>query len=342
MKQDTGLRVAIVGSTGAVGEELLQVLSRRKFPIKEVILLASKRSVGKTQLFANKSYLVEELTETSFQQHKIDLALFSAGSSISRKFAPLASQSGAVVIDNSSAFRMDAQTPLVIPEVNPEDLDWQQGIIANPNCSTIIMLMALAPIHKINRLKKIVAATYQATSGAGLAAMQELRTQTLEYLQNKPIKPKIFTHPIAFNAFSHDSAIDKDSGYNEEELKMVHETHKILKDDDIAITATCIRISSLRAHAEALHVELKDKLDLDSIKKALLTFPGLSLLDDKEHNTFPMPLEASGKDDVFVGRLRPSLASPDGHGLDLWCCGDQILKGAALNAVQIAETLLKR
>ena len=342
MKSGPSFKVAIVGSTGAVGEELLGVLEETKFPVGELCLFASKRShaLGKKQHFAGQEYAVQELRSDSFQKEKAEFVFFSAGSKISRQFAPLAVDTGAIVIDNSSAFRMDIQVPLVIPEINPEELKKHKGLIANPNCSTIIMLMVLAPIHRINPIQKIIVSTYQAASGAGTAAMQELKSQAKEYLsvRGQELEPKVFPHPIAFNAFSHDSKLNLETGYNEEEYKMITETHKILKDDKIAISPTCIRIGTFRAHGESIHLELKEQIDLPAITQALEDFPGLCLLDKPEENHFPMPLESSGKYDVFAGRLRRSLSSP--KELSLWCCGDQILKGAALNAVQIAHKLL--
>lgn len=331
--------VAIVGATGAVGQEFLKVIEKRKFPYKKLTLLASARSAGKQVEFRGETLTVQELKEDSFKD--IDLALFSAGGSITKKFAPIAVESGCVVVDNSSAFRMDPDTPLVIPEINPEDAKSHKGIIANPNCSTIIMLMATFPIHRISPMRKIVVSTYQASSGAGAAAMEELRVQAREFLDGRAqdqLTMEAFPFPIAFNAFSHNSTMDPDDGYNMEETKMIKETHKILHDDSIAIAPTCIRIGTFRAHAESVHLELAGDVDLGAVREALNGFPGVTLIDDRQNNRFPMPLEASDKDDVFVGRLRYS-AGHNGNTLDLFCCGDQILKGAALNAVQIAELL---
>ena len=330
--------VAIAGATGAVGVELLRVLEKRNFPVGELTLLASARSAGKSMTFRGKEYRVHELKEDSFRG--VNIALFSAGGSISKQYAPIAVKDGAVVVDNSSAFRMDPETPLVVPEINPEDIKKHKGIIANPNCSTIIMLMAVYPIHKINRVKRIVVSTYQASSGAGALAMEELRSQARDFLDGKKIKPEIFPYPIAFNVFSHNSSMDVEIGYNQEEIKMVKETHKILHDDTIRVSPTCIRISTFRAHAESIHLELEKKADLGVIRDALSKFSGVKLVDDREANYFPMPLEATDQDDVLVGRIRYDVASPGGNELELFCCGDQILKGAALNAVQIAEKLL--
>ena len=334
-----GVHVAIAGSTGAVGEEFLRVLDKRNFPISKLTLLASARSAGKRQTFRGTEYTVQELTADSFKD--VDIALFSAGGSISKKFAGAAVDAGAVVVDNSSAFRMDPDAPLVVPEVNPQDIKKHKGIIANPNCSTIIMLMAVYPIHLINPVKKIVVSTYQAASGAGAAAMQELEEQSRAITSGQEFQPQEFPYQIAFNAFSHNSPMDVDNGYNQEETKMIRETHKILGDDSMRITATCIRIGTFRAHAESIHLELEKEPELGAIRKALAEFPGVRVLDDREKNYFPMPIEASDIDDVLVGRLRKSASAvTQGGELDLFCCGDQILKGAALNAVQIAEHLV--
>lgn len=278
-----------------------------------------------------------ELTPAAFQG--VDVALFSAGGSISKEYAPIAVQAGAVVVDNSSAFRMDPNAPLVIPEINPEDVKSHKGIIANPNCSTIIMLMAVYPIHRINPVKKIVVSTYQAASGAGASAMRELEDQARAVLSGQTPEPKIFPFPLAFNVFSHNSAMNPDSGYNQEEEKMIKETHKILHDSSMRIAPTCIRVSTLRAHAESIHLELEKPADLGQIKSELAKFPGVQIADDRAANRFPMPIDASGEFDVLVGRLRQSSSSADGREIDLFCCGDQLLKGAALNAVQIAELL---
>lgn len=329
--------VAIVGSTGAVGVELLRVLEKRNFPLSKLTLLSSPRSVGKKQTFRGQELVVQELTADSFAG--VDIALFSAGGSISKKFGPVAAQAGAVVVDNSSAFRMDPNTPLVVPEINPEDIARHNGIIANPNCSTIILLMAVYPIHRINPVKNIVVSTYQAASGAGAAAMQELEDQAKDYLGGKPVQPAIFPYPIAFNAFSHNSDMDVESGYNQEETKMIKETHKILHTTDIGVSPTCIRIGTFRAHAESVHLELERPADLDAIRAAWEQMPGVKIVDDRAKNYFPMPVESTGEDDVLVGRLRYSAGGSDRRRIDLFCCGDQILKGAALNAVQIAEKI---
>ena len=330
------VNVAIAGATGAVGEEFLRVLAKRKFPIGELRLLASSRSAGKKISFNGKSYPVSELCHDSFAG--IDIALFSAGGERSREFAPSAVKAGAVVVDNSSAFRMDPAVPLVIPEINPEDIAKHKGIIANPNCSTIIEAMAVWPIHKINPVRRMVVATYQAVSGAGAKAIEELERQSREVLEGKPPTKKIFKHPIAFNLFSHDSKVGED-GYTEEETKMILETRKIFHDDAIKISPTTIRVPIFRAHAEAIHLELSRPVSLEGARAALAQMPGVRIVDEREKNLFPMPREVSGKDEVFVGRIRKD---PDlENGLNLFACGDQVLKGAALNAIQIAELLIR-
>ncbi len=334
--------IVIVGSTGAVGVELLKVLEKRNFPVNTLSLLASHRSVGKKQIFKKKEYIVEELKEDSFSKNKYDIAFFSAGGGNSLKYAPLAASSGAIVIDNSSAFRMSSEVPLVIPEINPEALKNHKNIIANPNCSTIILLMAVYPIHRMNPIQKIIVSTYQAASGAGQSAMLELESHAKSFLETGRMPaPQVLKYPLAFNAFSHNSNIDIETGYNEEEIKMVKEAHKILNEDAIPIHPTCIRISTFRAHAESIYLELKNEVNLDECKKVLEKFKGVKVVDDRKNNYFPMPLEVSGEDDIWVGRLRTSMFSEKmkNHSLELWCCGDQILKGAALNAVQIAELL---
>lgn len=281
---------------------------------------------------------VEELKESSF--HNVEIALFSAGSSISKQFAPSAVSLGSVVIDNSSAFRMDKDVPLVIPEINPEDTKNHKGIIANPNCSTIIMLMAIYPIYKLYPIKKVIVSTYQAASGAGAAAMKELEKQAKAFLQNETIPTEVFPYPLAFNLFSHNSSMDLETGYNQEEIKMIQESKKILHDQKIHISPTCIRVSTFRAHAESITLELETPADLEEIKNSYKNFSGVQILDDRERNYFPMPLEISGKNDVYVGRIRYDYEDKEKKILHIFAVGDQLLKGAALNAVQIAELLL--
>jgi aspartate-semialdehyde dehydrogenase len=330
--------VALVGATGAVGAEFLKLLEARDFPLGSLRLLASARSVGKTIPFKGENLPVTELTEDAFSG--CDIAFFSAGGSRSKQYAQAAVDAGAVVIDNSSAFRMTEGVPLVVPEVNPDDALAHNGIIANPNCSTILMVMVLAPLHQLRPLKRVVVSTYQAASGAGAAAMEELQTQTAELLAGKPPTPTIFPHPIAFNLFSHNTAID-DTGYNEEELKMVKETRKILHLPDLAVTATCIRVPILRAHSESVNIEFAGKRPtVDEARAALSAFPGVRVVDDRANNHFPMPMEATGRDETLVGRIREDLSNP--NALDLFLAGDQILKGAALNGYQIAELLIQR
>jgi aspartate-semialdehyde dehydrogenase len=330
--------VAIAGATGAVGTEFLQLLESREFPLASLRLLASERSAGRSLPFRNRPHAVELLTRDSFRG--IDIALFSAGGSRSREFAPAAVEARALVIDNSSAFRMDPEVPLVIPEINPEDIAKHRGIIANPNCSTIIMLMAVAPLRQLAPIRRIVASTYQAASGAGAQAIQELLDQTHELLRDRPISPRVFPHPIAFNLFSHNTKID-DTGYNEEERKMIFESRKILHDPTLRISATCVRVPVVRAHSESLNIEFEagKRPTLEAVRKALAHFPGVIIVDDREGNHFPMPIEASGRNEVLVGRLRYDLSNEDA--IDLFVSGDQILKGAALNGIQIAETWMR-
>jgi aspartate-semialdehyde dehydrogenase len=345
--------VAIVGATGAVGEEFLHVLAEREFPISKLTLLASARSAGKTLDFGDQSLTCEELREDSFEG--IDLALFSAGGSISKRFAPIAVEAGAVVVDNSSAFRMADGVPLVVPEVNPEAIseaniglgaDQQAGIIANPNCSTILMVTVVTPLHRDSAgggVQRMVASTYQAASGAGAAAMRELEQQTREALDGRVVTKDIFPFQYAFNLFSHNSDM-QENGYNQEEMKMVHETHKIWSqsgESKTPITATCIRVPVMRAHAETINLTFHGEMSEDRARELLAEAPGVSLIDDRENNRFPTPLDASGKDDVYVGRIRRDLSQAEGKGLDLMLCGDQVRKGAALNAVQIAELLIQ-
>ncbi len=326
--------VAIAGATGAVGTEFLQLLESREFPLASLRLLASERSVGKVLHYRGKPYTVELLDHDSFEG--IDIAFFSAGGSRTKEFAPSAVKAGALVVDNSSAYRMDPDVPLVIPEVNPEAILQHKGIIANPNCSTIVMLMAVAPLRKLAPIKRIIASTYQAASGAGAQAMQELLDQTSDVLHERPITPHVFPHPIAFNLFSHNTKIDE-TGYNEEERKMINESRKILNDPSLKITATCVRVPVLRAHSESVNIEFEagKRPSIESIRKALTDFPGVVVVDNRETNHFPMPIEATGRDDVLVGRIRYDLSNE--NAIELFLSGDQILKGAALNGIQIAE-----
>jgi aspartate-semialdehyde dehydrogenase len=329
--------VAIVGATGAVGVELIKCLEQRKFPLKELRLLASARSAGKTLEFRGKKLPVRELTEKSFEG--VQVALFSAGGSTSKKFAPVAVKAGTIVVDNSSAFRMDPQVPLVVPEINPDAIATHKGIIANPNCSAIIAITPLWPIHKKNRIKRMIISTYQAASGAGAAAMEELRESTRAYLDGRKFEPKVLPHPYAFNAFSHNTKIDPVTAHNEEETKVVNETRKIFGDPNIAIGITCVRIPVLRAHCVSVTFECEKPITPDEVRKILSTAPGVKVVDDVERNYFPMPVDASGQDDILVGRIRRDLSDSTGRSISIFSAGDQLLKGAALNAVQIAEKL---
>jgi aspartate-semialdehyde dehydrogenase len=325
-----------MGATGAVGGEFLRLLEERDFPLKSLKLLASSRSAGKTLRFKGEDVTVEELTEESFDG--VELVLSSAGGSISKKFAPVAVQAGAVVVDNTSAFRMDPDTPLVIPEVNPEDIKKHQGIIANPNCSTIIMNVPVWPLHKVNPVRRVVVSTYQAASGAGAAAMAELEEGSKAILEGREFTPQALPHPAAFNVFSHDSTVGE-NGYNVEEMKMLNETRKIFHDDEIRITATCVRVPVLRAHSESINLTFAEPITEQQVRDALADAPGIKIVDDRESSYFPMPKDASGVDPILVGRIRSDISQPDGRGIDLFVAGDQIRKGAALNAVQIAEML---
>mmetsp|Transcript_1749 Transcript_1749/g.3012 ORF Transcript_1749/g.3012 Transcript_1749/m.3012 type:complete len:393 (-) Transcript_1749:254-1432(-) len=346
-KTEGGPIVAIAGVTGAVGQEFLTVLSQRDFPYGEMKMLSSARSAGKKFEWEGETYTIEELTEESLEG--VDIALFSAGGSISKKFGPVCMEKGVIMVDNSSAFRMTEGVPLVIPEVNPEAMAhvrWGKGkgqkgaIIANPNCSTIIALMAVTPIHKKATVKRMVVSTYQAASGAGAAAMAELETQMREVLDGKPPTTTIFGRQYAFNLFSHNSGVDLATGYNEEELKLVKETAKIWNTKDVAITATCVRVPTMRAHAESINLELVDELSEADAKEILSKAPGITIVDDRVKNDFPTPLGVSNKDNVHVGRIRQDISQKGQRGIELFVCGDQIRKGAAQNAVQIAEALL--
>ena len=329
--------VAVVGATGAVGVELIRCLEKRRFPLSKLRLFASARSAGRTLPFRGEELAVEELREDSFGG--VDIALFSAGSGISRRFAPLAVGQGAVVVDNSSAFRGDAAVPLVVPEINPQTIKSHKGIIANPNCSTIISITPLWPVHRTNPIRRLIVATYQAASGAGAAAMEELRESTRAYLEGRSYPPSVLPHPYAFNLFSHNSRVDPQNGYNEEEMKVVHETHKIFGDGGIRIAATCVRVPVLRAHSIAINFECERPITAAEVRDIVGSAPGVQLVDDPERNYFPMPRDASGGDPILVGRIRRDISDPSGRSIAMFVAGDQLLKGAALNAVQIAELL---
>lgn len=330
--------IAIAGVTGAVGRVFLSILEQRKFPIKNLIPLASHRSAGKTITFADEEIEVRELNKDSFKD--IDIALFSAGASRSKEYAKYAVDSGAVVVDNSSAFRLDDDVPLIVPEVNRKDIDGHKGIIANPNCTTIIMVMAVKPVYDISPVKRIVVSTYQSVSGAGASGMTELEEQLREIICNKNSKviPKTFPVQIANNVIPHIDVF-YDNGYTKEEMKMVYETHKIMGDDSIKISATTVRVPVMTSHSESVMMETKDKISIEQIRKAIEEAEGVILKDDFANEVYPTTLDSSGNDDVYVGRVRNDLSAE--NGISMWVVGDQLRKGAALNAVQIAEELIK-
>jgi aspartate-semialdehyde dehydrogenase len=329
--------VAIAGVTGAVGAEFIATMDRRGFPVRKLKALASARSAGKTVSFRGETVVIEELTERSFEG--VDIALFSAGGGTSRKFSPSAVKAGAVVIDNSSAFRMDPNVPLVIPEINGNRIREHKGIIAVPNCSAITALMPLWPIHRVNRIKRVIISTYQAASGGGAAAMQELVESTRASLDGQAFGPTVLPHPYAFNLFSHNTPIDPETGYNEEESKVIKETRKIFEDDRIAVGVTCVRVPVLRAHSEAITFECENPISENDVRAILSRAPGVRIVDDRVRNYFPMPIDASGQDDVLVGRIRRDLSDASGRSIAMFVSADQLLKGAALNAIQIAELL---
>jgi aspartate-semialdehyde dehydrogenase len=331
------VRVAILGATGAVGTELLELLQSRNFPIADLKLLASPRSAGRTISFQGEELPVEPVTDDSFEN--VDIVLASAGGSTSKTWAPKAVERGAVVIDNSSAFRMTPNVPLVIPEVNPEAAEAHQGIIANPNCTTILMAMAVWPLHQVQPVQRIVAATYQSASGAGMRAMEELKAQAQAILRGETPPTESFPYPLAFNLFPHNTPLNE-QGYCEEEMKMVNETRKIFNTPQLRVSATCVRVPVLRAHSEAINLEFAQPMSVTKAREVLSNAPGVKVVEDWQANYFPMPIDASGRDEVLVGRIRQDLSHP--CGLELWLCGDQIRKGAALNAVQIAELLVAR
>ncbi len=330
-------RVAIVGATGFVGQEFIKVLEQRNFPMESVSLLASDRSADKKMFVSHQEIEVKETVTESFQG--IEIALFSAGAETSRHFSPIAVQSGAVVIDNSAAFRMTPTVPLVVPEVNPEDIKWHKGIIANPNCSTIQMVVALYPLHKVNPIKRIIVDTYQSVSGTGAAAAEELTTQARQVLSGQSTIPHVYPHQIAFNILP-EIDVFLDNGYTKEEWKMVEETRKIMHADDMAISATCARVPVFTGHSEAVHVEFSQSMSPDEARRILIQAPGVKVLDDPVISLYPQPWSAAGTDEVFVGRIRQDASHP--HGLAMWIVADNLRKGAALNAVQIAEEMVRR
>lgn len=329
--------VAIVGATGLVGQEFMKILLQRKFPVASMRLLASDRSTGRRMTYNGGDLAVDETAATSFKN--IDLALFSAGAEVSTRFAPAAAEAGAVVIDNSAAWRMDENVPLVVPEVNPEDALRHRGIIANPNCSTIQMVVALNPIHRVNPIKRIVVSTYQSVSGTGTPAMEELSNQTKFVLEGKAVVPHIYPHQIAFNLLP-EIDVFRDDGYTKEEWKMVNETRKIMHLPGLAISATCVRVPVYYSHSEAINIELTNKMTADQARQALIGAPGVNVLDDPSVSHYPHPWMAAGQDDVWVGRIREDISCP--NGLVLWVVSDNVRKGAALNAIQIAEFMAER
>ncbi|MEW6570200.1 MAG: aspartate-semialdehyde dehydrogenase [Nitrospirota bacterium] len=335
LKKKNNYVVAIVGATGAVGEEMVKTLEERSFPVEKLRLFASERSEGKIIEFRNKATTVETLKEDSFKG--IDIALFSAGAERSKIWAPLAAQAGCVVIDNSSQWRMDPDVPLVVPEVNPDDLRWHKNIIANPNCSTIQMVVVLKPIHDAARIKRVVVTTFQSVSGTGRKAMDELLQQTRNLLNFREIECNVYPHQIAFNVLPH---IDKflENGYTKEEMKMVNETRKILGDDSIRITATTVRVPVFRGHSESVNVETERKITPNDLRAILAEAPGVVVFDAPEKNIYPLPIAVAGKNETYVGRIREDESIESG--INMWIVADNLRKGAALNAVQIAELLI--
>jgi aspartate-semialdehyde dehydrogenase len=332
-----GYNVAIVGATGLVGQEFIKILEQRSFPMEHLELLASDRSAGRKISVSERELTVKETTAESFKG--IDIALFSAGAGVSRHFAPIAAADGAVVIDNSSAFRMETTVPLVVPEVNPEDIQKHKGIIANPNCSTIQMVVALYPLHRVNPIKRVTVSTYQAVSGTGAAAVNELNTQTRQVLEGQTTIPHVYPHQIAFNLLP-EIDVFLDDGYTLEEWKMVEETRKIMHADDIAISATCVRVPVVTGHSEAVSMEFSRPMSPDEAERILAQAPGVKVLDEPVISLYPQPWSAAGTDEVFVGRIRKDISHD--NGLVMWVVADNLRKGAALNAVQIAEEMIKR
>jgi len=329
--------VAIVGATGMVGQEFIKVLEQRKFPINEISLWASDRSAGKKLFVGHREVLVRETNNDSF--NGVDIALFSAGAEISRNFAPVAAKAGALVVDNSAAWRMDPKVPLVVPEINPDDIKLHKGIIANPNCSTIQMVVALNPLHKANRIKRIIVSTYQAVSGTGSAAVEELTTESKQVLDGQNVIPHVYPHQIAFNLLP-EIDVFLDNGYTKEEWKMVEETRKIMHADEIEISATCVRVPVFIGHSEAVNVQFEEAMGPDEARSILAKAPGVKVIDDPNVSLYPQPWVAAGTDDVYIGRIRTDVSCS--NGLVMWVVADNLRKGAALNAVQIAEEAAKR
>ena len=329
------LHVAVLGATGAVGQELLALLAERQFPVGRLTLLASPRSAGQSLQWNGQTLTVEPVSAEAFAG--VDVVLASAGGSVSKQWAPVAAAAGAVVIDNSSAFRLDADVPLVVPEVNPQDAFTHKGVIANPNCTTILMTLALAPLAARRPLRRVVVSTYQSASGAGARAMEELRDLSRTVLDGGEPQSSVLPYSLAFNLFLHNSPL-QDNAYCEEELKMLHETRKIMGLPELRVSATCVRVPVLRAHSEAINIEFEEPFPVEEARALLAQAPGVELIEDFAANRFPMPTDVTGRDPVAVGRIRQDLSEP--NALEIWLCGDQIRKGAALNAIQIAELLL--
>jgi aspartate-semialdehyde dehydrogenase len=329
--------LAIVGATGLVGQEFAKILEQRSFPVASMRLVASERSSGAKLFFNQRRIDVEEATPEIFRN--VDIALFSAGADVSRRLSPLAAEAGAVVIDNSSAFRMEPEVPLVVPEVNPEDIEWHKGIIANPNCSTIQLVVAIYPLHKINPIKRIVVSTYQSVSGSGAAALKELTSQSKLVLEGRRVCPHVYSHQIAFNVLP-EIDVFLDNGYTKEERKMMEETRKIMHAEEIAISATCVRVPVYFGHSEAVNVEFTSPITAKEARKILAEAPGVRVLDDPAVSFYPQPWAASGSNHVFVGRIREDVSRP--YGLVMWIVADNLRKGAALNAIQIAEEGVRR
>ena len=331
------MKVALLGATGAVGLELLKLLEERSFPVGELRLLASERSAGKLYQWKGRNIQVEKVTKDSFKG--LDLVLASAGGSISREWLPAIKEANALMIDNSSAFRMESGVPLVVPEVNPEVALTHQGLIANPNCTTILLALALSPLASLAKMRRVIVSTYQSASGAGNRAMDELKKLSQQVLDGENPDNEVLPYSLAFNLFLHNSPLQANN-YCEEEMKMVNETKKILNQDDLRLSATCVRVPVLRAHSESVNIEFEEGLDLDDARNALRKAPGIQLVEDFVKNRFPMPIDVTGKDLVAVGRLRKDISQE--NSLEFWLCGDQIRKGAALNAIQIAELLVAK
>jgi aspartate-semialdehyde dehydrogenase len=336
LKKKNKYVVAVAGATGVVGREMVEILDERKFPVAELVPLASERSEGERIEFQGKNVVVRRLTKDSFKD--VDIALFSAGGERSLEFAPAAVKSGAVVVDNSSAFRMDPTVPLVVPEVNAHAIAKHSGIIANPNCSTIAMVMALKPIHDKVKIERIVVTTFQSVSGTGKKAIDELAQQTVALLNFRDVETNIYPHQIAFNCLPHIDAF-LDNGYTREEMKMVNETKKIMEDDSIRVTATAVRVPVFRCHSESVNIETEKKISANEVRAILSTAPGVIVYDDPQRNIYPLAIDVAGRDETYVGRIREDESIP--HGINLWIVSDNLRKGAALNAVQIAEYLIK-